>query len=72
MAVALEILDSCYLPLMEYEGSIGLLSRKMKNFFAYFLVLGLFLAKKHDLSENFFPSVTHRCTQICVTPTASP
>jgi hypothetical protein len=37
-----------YLPHMEYEGSIGLVSR---NFFiADFHVLGLFMAKKHDLS----------------------
>jgi hypothetical protein len=31
---------------MEYEGSIGLVSRKMKNFIADFHVLGLFIAKK--------------------------
>jgi hypothetical protein len=49
---------------MEYEGSIGLLARKMKKKIAYLLiyyVLGLFIAKKHDLSETSFPSVTRRC-----------
>jgi hypothetical protein len=37
---------------MEYEGSIGLVSRKMKKTIADFHVLGLFLAKKHDLSKK--------------------
>jgi hypothetical protein len=46
-----------YLPHMEYEGSIGLLSRR-KNFIAYFHVLGVFIAKKHDLGEKNF-SVCH-------------
>jgi hypothetical protein len=43
---------------MEYEGSIGLVSRKMKKIIADFHVLGLFIAKKHDLSEKKF-SVCH-------------
>jgi hypothetical protein len=38
---------------MEYEGKIGFVSRKMKKkIIAYFHDLGLFIAKKHDLSEN--------------------
>jgi hypothetical protein len=43
---------------MEYEGSIGFVSRKMKFFIADFHVLGLSMAKKHDLSEKKF-SVCH-------------
>jgi hypothetical protein len=39
---------------MEYEGSIGYVSRKMKKNIADFHVLGLFIAKKHDLSEKKF------------------
>jgi hypothetical protein len=34
-----------YLPHMEYEGSIGLVSRKMKKKFADFHFLGLFMNK---------------------------
>jgi hypothetical protein len=37
---------------MEYEGSIGFVMRKMKNFIADFHVLGLFMAKKNNLSEK--------------------
>jgi hypothetical protein len=37
-----------YLPHMEYEGSIGFVSRKMNFFIADSHVLGLFMAKKHD------------------------
>jgi hypothetical protein len=37
---------------MKYEGSIGLVSRKMKKIIADFHVLGLFMAKKHDLREK--------------------
>jgi hypothetical protein len=37
---------------MEYEGSFGFESRKMKKIIADFHVLGLFMAKKHDLSEK--------------------
>jgi hypothetical protein len=41
------------LPRMEYEGSIGLVSRKMKKkIIADFHVLALFMAKKQDLSEK--------------------
>jgi hypothetical protein len=41
------------MPHIEYEVSIGLVSRKMKKkFFADFHILGLFIAKKHDLSEK--------------------
>jgi hypothetical protein len=43
---------------MEYEGSIGFVSRKMKFIFADFHVLGLHMAKKHDLSDKIF-SVCH-------------
>jgi hypothetical protein len=43
---------------MEYEGSIGLVSRKIKKIIADFHVLGLFMAKKHDLSDKKF-SVCH-------------
>jgi hypothetical protein len=57
---------------MQNEGSIGLVSRKMIFFIADFHVLGLFMAQKHDLSKKKNPSVTRRCTPICVTPTASP
>jgi hypothetical protein len=37
---------------MEYEGSIGFVMRKIKNFITDFHVLGLFMAKKHDLSNK--------------------
>jgi hypothetical protein len=43
---------------MEYEGSIGFVTGKMIFFIADFHVLGLFIAKKHDLKK--FPSVTRR------------
>jgi hypothetical protein len=50
-----------HLPHMEYEGSIGFVMRKNeKKIIANFHVLGLFLAKKHDLSDDF-PSYTRRC-----------
>jgi hypothetical protein len=39
---------------MEYEGSIGLVSRKMKKIIADLHVLGLFMAQKHDLSKKKF------------------
>jgi hypothetical protein len=38
-----------YLPHMEYEGNIGFLAGKMKKIIADFHVLGLFIAKKHNL-----------------------
>jgi hypothetical protein len=50
----ISIFQIFYLPHMEYEGSIGFVSRKMKKFIADFHVLGLFMAKKHDLSDKFF------------------
>jgi hypothetical protein len=38
---------------MEYEGSIGFVSRKMKkNNIADFHVLGLFITKQHNLSDK--------------------
>jgi hypothetical protein len=37
---------------MEYEGSIGFVSRKMKKKIADFHVLGLFMTKNHDLSDK--------------------
>jgi hypothetical protein len=65
---------------MEYEGSIGFVPRKMKKIIADFHVLGLFMAKKHDLSEKKM-SVCHAGAvavavavavdcKICATPTA--
>jgi hypothetical protein len=41
-----------YFPLMEYEGSIGLVTGKLKIFIADFHVFVLFMAKKHDLSDK--------------------
>jgi hypothetical protein len=55
--------------------------QKLKNFFAYFHFLGLFVGKKHDLSEKK-NSVCHAplplplplpplpYTKICIPPTA--
>jgi hypothetical protein len=43
---------------MEYEGSLAFVMRKMKKIIADFHVLGLFMAKKHGLSDKFF-SVCH-------------
>jgi hypothetical protein len=37
---------------MEYEGNIDLVTGKMKKKNTDFHVLGLFMAKKHDLSEK--------------------
>jgi hypothetical protein len=37
---------------MEYEGILGFESRKIKKIIADFHVLGLFMSKKHDLSEK--------------------
>jgi hypothetical protein len=48
-----------YLPHMEYEGSIGFVMRKMKIFIADFHVLGLFMAKKHDLPLPFAKFTLH-------------
>jgi hypothetical protein len=45
---------------MEYEGSIGLVTRKMKIFIADFHVLGLFMTKKHDLSDKFFSILVYK------------
>jgi hypothetical protein len=54
--------------------------RKMKKIIADFHVLGLFMAKKHDLSDKFFsvyhaplppPSPLPPFAKICVTLTAS-
>jgi hypothetical protein len=41
-------------------------------FIADFNVLGLFMAKKHDLSDNFFPSVTRRCRSHKFSPRLQP
>jgi hypothetical protein len=58
---------------MEYEESIGFVMRKMIFFIADFHVLGLFMAKKHDLSDTNF-SVCHVAVaverKICAMPTA--
>jgi hypothetical protein len=40
--------------MMIYGESIGFETGKMKNSFAYFHVLGLFIPKKHDLTKNKF------------------
>jgi hypothetical protein len=45
------------LPHMEYEGLVSC-REKFKKIIADFYVLGLFMAKKHDLSEKIF-SVCH-------------
>jgi hypothetical protein len=37
---------------MQYEESIGFVMRKMKKIIADFHVLGLFMVKKHDLSDK--------------------
>jgi hypothetical protein len=50
--INLESLHRFYLPLMEYEGSIGLVMRKMKKKIADFHFLGLFMNKYHDLSDK--------------------
>jgi hypothetical protein len=42
------------LPHMKYEGSIGLLSRKMKKNYAYFHVFGLFIAKNMIWAKKNF------------------
>jgi hypothetical protein len=61
---------------MEYEGSIGLVTRKMKKkMIADFDVLGLFMAKTHDLSINFVfvchaPLPLPSFAKIYTTPTA--
>jgi hypothetical protein len=55
------ILLNFYLPHMEYEGSIGLVSRKMKIFFADFHFLGLLMNKYMIWAIKKIPSVTRRC-----------
>jgi hypothetical protein len=64
-----------YLPYMEYGESIGFVSRKMKKkIIAHFHALGLFMAKKHDLSEKVFRESCAVAVaverKICATPTA--
>jgi hypothetical protein len=54
-------LMSFYLPHMEYVGSIGLVLRKLNFFIADFNFFGLFMNKKHDLSNKKIPSVIRRC-----------
>jgi hypothetical protein len=41
-----------YLPHMAYEGSIGLMSRKMKKNYCWFSRFMTFMAQKHDLSKK--------------------
>jgi hypothetical protein len=53
---------------MEYEGSIGFVMRKMKKIIADFHVLGLFMAKKHDLSDK---KISFAVSKICTSPTGS-
>jgi hypothetical protein len=50
---------------MEYEGSIGLVSRKIKKKIADFNFFGLFMINNMILAINFFPSVTRRCRRRC-------
>jgi hypothetical protein len=57
--------------LATYEGSIGLVTGKMKKIIAYVHVLVLFMAKKHDLGDNFF-SVTRRCRSHQFSPRQQP
>jgi hypothetical protein len=45
MRFSVHLKNSFYLPLMEYEASIGLVSRKMKKKIADFHFLGLFMNK---------------------------
>jgi hypothetical protein len=54
-----------YLPHMEYEGSIGLVTGKMKKNIDDFYVLVLFMAEKHVLSDKKIASVTRRCRCCC-------
>jgi hypothetical protein len=54
---------------MEYEGSIGLVSRKMKKIIADFHVLGLFMTKKHDLSEKKISVCRAPLDEICLNAT---
>jgi hypothetical protein len=57
----------------EYEYLLKIFSFLLATYEIYdFHVLGLFMAQKHDLSKKNLPSVARRCTQICVTPKASP
>jgi hypothetical protein len=46
---------------MEYKGSIGLVSRKIKKKIADFHVLGLFMAKKHDFRLLRAVAVAENC-----------
>jgi hypothetical protein len=61
-----------YLPHLEYEGSIGLVTGKMKMCIADFHVLVLIIAKKHYLSDRKFPSVTRRCRSHKFSPSLQP
>jgi hypothetical protein len=56
---------------MEYEGRIGFVSKKFKKNIADFHVLGLFLAKKHDLSEKKIYRLSRSVAvrKICTLPT---
>jgi hypothetical protein len=58
---------------MEYEGSIGFVSRKKKFVIADLYVLGFFMAQKHDLSEKKFRLSRAGAVaverKICATPT---
>jgi hypothetical protein len=59
---------------MEYEGSIGLVTGKMKKIVADFHVLVLFMTKKHDFRDKkkFVCHAPLPFAKICTTPTASP
>jgi hypothetical protein len=56
---------------MEYEGSFGFVSRKMKTIIGDFHVLGFFMAKKHDLSKKKF-SVCHAPLNVKFVPRLQP
>jgi hypothetical protein len=51
---------------MEHEGSIGFVMRKMKKkILLIFKFQDFLMAKKNDLGDQKFPSVTHRCCCRC-------
>jgi hypothetical protein len=59
-----------YLPHMKYEGSIGLVSLKIKNFYCWF---SRFRLKNIIWAKKIFPSVTRRCwTKFVLTLQKSP
>jgi hypothetical protein len=41
-----------FIPTSPYEGSIGIVTRKIIFLLLFIVLLGLFMAKKHDLSDK--------------------